>query len=59
MKSGTIHPGVDLNDPRGGDSDLGAPINACADGVCEYAEDDGTGFGKHIFIEHEVDGEVI
>lgn len=59
MKSGTLHPGVDLNNPSGGNSDLGEPITSCADGVCEYAEDSGAGFGKHTFIRHEVEGETI
>lgn len=59
MKDGTFHPGYDFNNPRGGNSDLGAPICVCADGINEYSKDDKTGFGKHIYIKHELPSGVI
>lgn len=36
---GSVHPGVDINDTRGGDSDLGRRVRAIADGVVVEAAD--------------------
>src|SRR3954462_13251990 len=54
------HLGEDWNGAGGGDSDLGAPITACANGIVLFADDDHVGWGNVVIIRHayEEDGEV-
>jgi len=50
-KKRSIHPGIDLNDVRGGDSDLGNRVRAIADGVVVTARDYDT-WGGIVLIYH-------
>ena len=50
------HSGEDWNGKRGGDSDLGDPIYAIANGWVSEAEDQGGGWCKVMRIVHHVDG---
>jgi murein DD-endopeptidase MepM/ murein hydrolase activator NlpD len=52
------HLGEDWNGKRGGDSDLGDPVFACAHGVVVYAQNFGHGWGNVVIIRHvyEEDG---
>jgi murein DD-endopeptidase MepM/ murein hydrolase activator NlpD len=52
------HLGEDWNGKRGGDSDLGDPVCACAHGVVVYAQNFGHGWGNVVIIRHvhEEDG---
>lgn len=47
-----LHEAVDLNLKSGGDSDLGEPLYAIADGEVTSVHDHATGFGKHVHIFH-------
>jgi len=47
-----VHFGEDWNGNDGGDSDLGDPIYACADGVVMFAYDVRVGWGRCILIRH-------
>ena len=53
------HLGEDWNGVRGGDSDLGAPVYACANGLVLFAENFGHGWGNVVIIRHtyEEDGQ--
>ena len=54
------HLGCDWNGQGGGNTDLGDPVTAIADGVVRFAEDVGGGWGNVVRIEHRVrdaDGE--
>jgi len=54
------HPGEDWNDQQGGNSDLGSPIHAIADGVVLYNKNEGNGFGNIIVVGHKLDnGKII
>ena len=48
------HLGDDWNGNRGGDTDLGDPVLAIADGVVSSAEDHGGGWGKVVRVVHDV-----
>ena len=48
------HLGSDWNGVGGGDSDLGDPVTAIADGVVRLAEDLGGGWGNVVRIEHRL-----
>ena len=48
------HLGDDWNGNRGGDTDLGDPVLAIADGVVRSAEDHGGGWGKVVRVVHDV-----
>jgi murein DD-endopeptidase MepM/ murein hydrolase activator NlpD len=48
------HLGDDWNGNGGGDSDLGDPVLAIADGVVTSAEDHGGGWGKVVRLVHDV-----
>lgn len=50
-KRGQVHPGIDLNDVRGGDADLGNRVRACADGVV-VAAGDYPSWGGIVLIHH-------
>ena len=50
------HSGEDWNGVRGGDSDLGEPIYAMANGWVSEAEDQGGGWCNVVRIVHLVDG---
>jgi murein DD-endopeptidase MepM/ murein hydrolase activator NlpD len=55
------HLGEDWNGNGGGDSDLGAPIYACARGVVIFSANIGVGWGNCIIVRHiyrELDGRV-
>lgn len=47
------HEGADLNLKTGGDSDLGQPLYAIADGVVTSVHMHTTNFGRHIHIKHD------
>jgi len=49
-----LHLGDDWNSVKGGNSDLGNPIYAVANGYVKFAEDIGGGWGKVVRIEHEL-----
>lgn len=54
-----FHSGDDLNLKTGGDSDLGQPLLACADGEVTGTDTvSTTGFGKQIFIAFDIGGVV-
>jgi murein DD-endopeptidase MepM/ murein hydrolase activator NlpD len=48
------HLGSDWNGTGGGDSDLGDPVTAIAEGVVRFAGDLGGGWGNVVRIEHRV-----
>lgn len=48
------HLGDDWNGNGGGDTDLGDPVLAIADGVVTSAEDHGGGWGKVVRVVHDV-----
>ncbi len=48
------HLGSDWNGRGGGDSDLGDPVTAAADGYVRYAEDAGIGWCKVMIVVHRV-----
>jgi murein DD-endopeptidase MepM/ murein hydrolase activator NlpD len=48
------HLGEDWNGQGGGDSDLGDPVAAMADGVVTYAADAGPGWGHVVRVVHHV-----
>jgi murein DD-endopeptidase MepM/ murein hydrolase activator NlpD len=53
----SYHEGVDINLRTGGDSDLGQPLRAIADGrvlYYHYGSHPGTGFGRHLVMR--IDG---
>ncbi len=55
------HLGEDWNGNGGGDSDLGAPIYACARGVVIFSANIGVGWGNCIIVRHvyrELDGRI-
>jgi hypothetical protein len=54
------HLGEDWNGAGGGDTDLGDPIVACANGIVLFADDYHVGWGNVVIIRHayEEDGEV-
>ncbi|MBL8945876.1 MAG: M23 family metallopeptidase [Myxococcales bacterium] len=47
------HLGEDWNGLGGGDSDLGHPVHAIADGIVSAAADEGGGWGNVVRIAHE------
>lgn len=47
-----IHPGEDWNGDGGGDTDLGQPVHAVANGRVVFAQDCGRLWGKVIMVEH-------
>lgn len=47
-----FHDGEDINLLSGGNSDLGQPLLAIADGEVTSVHEHSTGFGKHIHIKH-------
>ncbi len=47
-----VHFGEDWNGTGGGDTDLGDPIYACANGVVTFAYDVHVGWGRVIIIRH-------
>ena len=49
------HLGDDWNGVNGGDSDLGDPVYAIADGVVSFAEDVKRGWGNVVRIYHKLD----
>jgi murein DD-endopeptidase MepM/ murein hydrolase activator NlpD len=49
--TGSLHSGADFNALTGGDSDLGYPIHAIADGLCEFAGR-ARAWGNIIVIKH-------
>ncbi|HMY21708.1 MAG TPA: peptidoglycan DD-metalloendopeptidase family protein, partial [Polyangium sp.] len=52
--SGTTHLGEDWNKETGGNSDLGAPVNATADGVVVYVKTTtGDGWGQVVIVRHD------
>ena len=53
------HLGEDWNGKRGGDTDLGDPVYACANGVVVYAQNFAHGWGNVVIIRHvyEEDGQ--
>jgi hypothetical protein len=53
------HLGEDWNGKRGGDSDLGDPVCACANGLVLMAENFGHGWGNVVILRHvyEEDGQ--
>ena len=48
------HLGDDWNGNGGGDTDLGDPVLAIADGVVSSAEDHGGGWGKVVRVVHDI-----
>lgn len=50
--SGAIHYGEDWNGRSGGDTDLGDPVYACADGVVVWAFNVRVGWGNVVIIRH-------
>lgn len=48
------HEGIDINDNQGGNSDLGKPLYAIADGEITSVHDHATNYGKHIHLK--IDG---
>lgn len=53
MAPGQWHTGIDLNGPKGGNTDLGQPIYAAAAGVVTFAgQGDGTSWGNLVTIWH-------
>jgi murein DD-endopeptidase MepM/ murein hydrolase activator NlpD len=50
--SSPVHYGEDWNGRGGGDSDLGAPVYACGDGVITWAYDVRVGWGNVVMIRH-------
>ena len=48
-----FHGGADINLKTGGNTDLGEPLLAIADGVVTYVGHGTTGFGNHFFVKHE------
>ena len=48
-----VHPGLDLSDVRGGDSDLGAPVYAAADGVVVASLYSAESWGNIVMVRHE------
>ncbi|HEV7867373.1 MAG TPA: M23 family metallopeptidase [Chthoniobacteraceae bacterium] len=46
------HLGEDWNGALGGDTDLGAPIYACADGIVVFAQDYQLGWGNVVLLRH-------
>lgn len=48
-----IHPGEDWNGVRGGDTDLGNPVYAVANGHVVSSDDYGCGWGNIVMIEHK------
>lgn len=54
------HPGVDYN-KGAGNADLGEKVIACGNGIVDYAKTSpGIGFGKHVFIKHQLmNGDIV
>lgn len=48
-----VHPGLDLSDVRGGDSDLGAPVYAAADGVVVASAYSPESWGNIVLVQHD------
>lgn len=48
-----VHPGLDLSDVRGGDSDLGAPVCAAADGVVVASLYSPESWGNIVLVRHD------
>jgi murein DD-endopeptidase MepM/ murein hydrolase activator NlpD len=48
------HLGADLNGPGGGDTDLGMPVYAIADGEVVFAADAGPGWGNVVRVVHRL-----
>ena len=46
------HLGEDWNGKRGGDSDLGDPVWACANGLVVFAQNFGHGWGNVVIVRH-------
>ncbi len=50
-----FHEGIDINDNGGGNSDLGKPVYAVAEGVISSVHNHTTGFGNHIHLKVETE----
>lgn len=48
-----VHPGLDLSDVRGGDSDLGAPVYCMADGVVVASLYSAESWGNIVMVRHD------
>lgn len=48
-----VHPGIDLSDVRGGDSDLGAPVYCAADGVVVASLYSADSWGNIVMVRHD------
>lgn len=48
-----VHPGLDLSDVRGGDTDLGAPVYAMADGVVTFSGYSAESWGNIVMVRHD------
>lgn len=48
-----FHPGIDVNDPRGGDSDLGVSYNSPCDGEVVFSGSWGKGWGNVVIINEK------
>lgn len=48
------HPALDINNPKGGNSDLGMEYTSPCDGEVVAVEDWGTGWGKVVLIEEDM-----
>ncbi len=53
------HLGEDWNGKGGGDSDLGDPVLAVADGIVTQAYEAGAGWGQVVRVLHSVDGQLV
>lgn len=47
-----VHPGLDISDVRGGDSDLGAPVYCMADGVVVASLYSAESWGNIVMVQH-------
>lgn len=48
-----VHPGLDISDVRGGDTDLGAPVYSMADGVVTFSGYSAESWGNIVMVRHD------